>query len=85
MSTVSQPHRGRLVRHALVLFVALSCLRAWLGPTGLSDRAEAQIPDSGTQRKALLEETRRTNQLLSDIKQILTSGTLNVTVKGADN
>ncbi len=84
MFAANQPYRSRLVRYALVVFVLLSCLRAWTGPREFSNPAQAQIPDSGMQRKLLLEETRRTNLLLSEIKQILTSHTLNVRVKGAD-
>lgn len=85
MSTASQPHRGRLARHVLVGFVLLSCLRVWTGPLELGNPAQAQIPDSGAQRKRLLEAAQRTNQLLSEIKQVLTSHTLNVRVLGADN
>ncbi len=85
MSTASQPRRGRLIRSVLAILVLLSCMRAWLGPAELLQPAQAQIPDSALQRKLLLEEARRTNQLLSEIKQILTSRTLNVRVQGADN
>ncbi len=85
MSTASQPRRGRLIRSVLAILVLLSCMRAWLGPAELVNQAQAQIPDSALQRKLLLEEARRTNQLLSEIKQILTSRTLNVRVQGADN
>ncbi len=85
MSTASQPRPGRLTRSVLAVFVVLSCLRAWLGPIELISPAQAQIPDSAMQRKLLLEEARRTNQLLSEIKRILTSHTLNVRVQGADN
>ncbi len=85
MSTASQPRRGRLIRYVLAILVLLSCMRAWLGPVELVKPAQAQIPDSALQRKLLLEEARRTNQLLSEIKQILTSRTLNVRLQGADN
>ncbi len=85
MSTASQTRRGRLIRSVLAILVLLSCMRAWLGPTEFVTPAQAQIPDSALQRKLLLEEARRTNQLLSEIKQILTSRTLNVRVQGADN
>ena len=33
----------------------------------------------------MVDEIRRTNQLLEEIKQILSSDTLNVRIQGADN
>lgn len=74
-----------LLGAAATLFVLLTCLRVWVGPFPILREARAQIPDSGLQRKLLLEEAQRTNQLLSDIKRILESGDLNVRIKGADN
>ncbi|MBI4716256.1 MAG: hypothetical protein HY763_00465 [Planctomycetes bacterium] len=72
-------------RAALALLVAATCLRVWLGPIALVEEAQAQIPDSGLQRKQLLEETRRTNELLLEIKQLLATQTLNVRIRSADN
>ena len=63
----------------------LTCLKVWIGPTRLIERAEAQIPDAGLQRKQLLDEARLTNLLLGEIKQILEKGTINVRTNGADN
>jgi len=63
----------------------LTCLRVWSGPITFLERAEAQIPDSGLQRKQQLDEIRHTNELLSEIKQILLTRTFNVVVQGADN
>jgi hypothetical protein len=74
-----------LLRAALSLFILLTCLRVWVGPFPILPEARAQIPDSGLQRKLLLEEAQRTNQLLSDIKRFLESGDLNVRIKGTDN
>ncbi|UCE62262.1 MAG: hypothetical protein JSU63_11220 [Phycisphaerales bacterium] len=84
---MSSPYRtsgSHLARLVLAAFVLISCLRVWLGPTQIVPSAEAQIPDSAMQRRLLVEEAKRTNQLLSEIKQILTSRTLNVRVAGAD-
>ena len=47
--------------------------------------ASAQIPDSGMQRKLLLEETRRTNQLLTELIQTIKTGTFKVRIEGTDN
>jgi len=81
----SGPRQNRFVNRLVTLFVALTCLRIWLGPFPLLERAEAQIPDAGLQRKQLVDEARRSNELLSDIKRILESQTLHVRLEGADN
>ncbi len=85
MFTRYQPRQGRFWNVALTVVVLLTCLRVWIGPTSLIAPVRAQIPDSGMQRKQLLEEARQTNRLLTEIKQFLTTGTLNVRVEGADN
>ena len=72
-------------RTVIGLGALLTVLRVWTGPVPLIEPASAQIPDSGLQRQQLLDETRRTNQLLQEIKQILNTGTLNVRFPGADN
>ena len=76
---------NRVLRVGLGVVLAVTVARVWLGPFGLSPTAQAQIPDSGLQRMQLLEEARRTNQLLSDIHRILHEGTLHVRLRGADN
>jgi hypothetical protein len=85
MFTASQHQKPRFLPYAIAIFVLLTCLRVWVGPVPLLPKAQAQIPDSGMQRKLLLDEAKRTNQLLGEIKQILTSHTLNVRLEGADN
>ena len=81
----SRPQTHRFVDRLVVFFVVLTCLRIWIGPFPLLERAEAQIPDAGLQRKQLMDEARRTNELLSDIKRILETQTLQVRLQGADN
>ena len=79
-------HRKRVLLNLLIGgFLALTCLRVWTGPQPLLPRAEAQIPDGGAQRKQLIDEVRRANDLLTQIKDLLEKGTLNVRVQGADN
>ncbi len=85
ISLSQPPRRHRLTDRLVSLFVILTCLRIWLGPFPLLERAEAQIPDAGLQRKQQLDEVRRTNELLSDIKRILETQTLHVRLEGADN
>ena len=80
-----QPRSHRFVDRLVVFFVILTCFRIWLGPFPLLERAEAQIPDAGLQRKQLVEQAQRTNELLSDIKRILETQTLHVRLEGADN
>ena len=80
-----QPRSHRFVDRLVVFFVILTCFRIWLGPFPLLERAEAQIPDAGLQRKQLVEQAQRTNELLSDIKRILETQTLHVSLQGADN
>lgn len=84
-ANVSAPRRRRFRRVAVYAFVIATSLRVWLGWGPALPRAQAQIPDPARQRLTLLEEARRTNQLLSDIKRLLESGTLNVRVLPADN
>ncbi len=80
-----QPVSTRVFRAATVLLVLLTCLRVWTGPEPLLERAQAQIPDSGHQRQLLLVESRKTNELLTEIAQILRDRTLNVRIAPADN
>jgi len=61
-----------------------SLFRVWLGPITIERTALAQIPDAGAQRKELVEELRKTNQMLAGIKDHLEQRTLNVRVVGAD-
>lgn len=85
MNSVHQRSRHKWSRVLLGLAVLATCIRIWFGPPALIDSAQAQIPDSGKQRIQLLEEARRTNRILTEIKQILEGRTLNVRVVGADN
>jgi hypothetical protein len=74
-----------LARFLLTGFVVMTCLRVWLGPWESATTAQAQIPDSGLQRKQAIDEARRTNELLAEIKSILQHEVLNVRVESADN
>lgn len=86
MTTGHQPRSaiGGL-RAVIGLFVLATCLWVWVGPGTILEPARAQIPDSGMQRKLLLEEARQTNLLLTEIKQLLKDHTFNVRIEGADN
>ncbi|MGD2110040.1 MAG: hypothetical protein PVI86_11705 [Phycisphaerae bacterium] len=73
------------LRYSLGVVVLATCLRVWIGPATILPEAQAQLPDSAKQRKQLVAETQRTNQLLLEIKTLLADQTLNVRVVGADN
>lgn len=71
-------------RVLLVLMAAATLWRVWMGPIILERPALAQIPDAGTQRKELLDELRRTNHMLAEIKLLLEQRTLNVRLVDSD-
>lgn len=84
MSEKRMQTQSRVFRAFWIILLALTCLRVWFGPLDTLPVASAQVPDSGRQRLELIEEVRRTNALLFEIRQILTSGTLNVRSIAAD-
>lgn len=65
-------------------FVLLTCLRIWTGPLALESSAKAQLPNPAAQRANALAETRRTNELLTEIRDLLQKGTLHVRLEQAD-
>jgi len=85
MQPNSQPRYGGIFNRIVLAFVLLTCFRVWVGPMAFERTADARIPDSGLQRRQILDEARRTNELLAQIKQVLQVGTLNVRLQGADN
>jgi len=68
----------------LIVFVAATTWKVWLGGPGIIPEAQAQIPDSGLQRKLILDEVRKSNQLLEQLVQTLQNGTLKVRIEGTD-
>lgn len=84
MSSTQTSSLYRWVRPVIGAAIALSCMKVWLAPD-TSNAVVAQIPDSGLQRKQLIDEQRRTNELLMDIKRTLEERTINVRVQSADN
>lgn len=65
-------------------FVLLTCLRIWTGPFALETGAAAQLPNPAAQRATALTEARRTNELLTEIRDLLREGTLHVRLEQAD-
>jgi len=85
MAAQYQPQKRRWLYDLTCLLMLLTCVRVWVGSAPVMQSAQAQIPDAGAQRKALVEEARRTNELLTEIKDLLENRTLNVRIQGADN
>jgi hypothetical protein len=63
--TLDRFTRGVLV--ALTVLLTIIVIELWAGRPTMTPEARAQVPDSGAQRNQMIEETRRTNQLLEQI------------------
>ena len=83
--TKRESRNRRILRAGGWLLAGATILKVWWAPAPWETPAVAQIPDSGLQRKLLIDEARRTNDLLSDIRRILEKSTINVRIQGADN
>jgi len=82
-----QPTGGRSARWyrtLLILFLVATCWKVWVGEPQVLPIASAQIPDSGMQRKVLINEVRITNQLLTQLNATLKSHTFKVRIEGTD-
>ena len=78
--------RGSHVRRwAVTTLFIITFARVWLPSVTEPAAAEAQIPDAGAQRVQLVEEARRTNEILTEIRDILRKEPLQVIVRSADN
>ena len=77
--------KSQWLRWPIGLLILVTCLRVWVGPTPILQEARGQLPDRAKQRALLLDEARRTNQLLEQIKTLMQEHTFNVRVQGADN
>lgn len=69
---------------ALTVLLAVIALELWVGLPSSASPAMAQIPDTGLQRLQIVEETRKTNQLLQEILNYLKTGTVKVKTESAD-
>jgi len=75
----------RWLRVPIGLLILVTCLRVWVGPMPVLPEAKGQLANPASQRQLVLEEARRSNRLLEDIKKLLQDHTFNVRVAGADN
>lgn len=65
--------------HRILLLVAIATvLRVWFGPLPFEPTAQAQLPNQGAKLAEQLAETQRTNQLLTEIRDLLKHGTISV-------
>ena len=85
MQQTEQRPMDRWLRLPIGLLILVTCLRVWVGPAPVLPEAKGQLPNPASQRELVLEEARRTNQQLEDIKKLLKDHTFNVRVAGADN
>ncbi len=67
----SMRRRGRTDTIIVALVLGVLGVQLWNATPSILPEAQAQIPDTGLQRKQLIDETRRTNELLTDILTLL--------------
>ncbi len=84
MQRNSPPRASGWMGRVLALLVLAACLKVLVGVPAADAPARAQIPDSAAQRLELIQEVRRTNELLADIQKTLNEHTFNVRMAGAD-
>ncbi|MHC5109912.1 MAG: hypothetical protein ACYTHJ_08550 [Planctomycetota bacterium] len=85
MQARSQHQDRRFSSIVLKCILVLTCLRVWLGPIPWEEKAYARLPDSGLQRKQMLDQAMKTNEILTRIERLLKTHTFKVAVEGADN
>jgi len=74
----------RLDLAIVAVLLALIAIPIWSGSVSVLPTAVAQIPDTGLQRKQLIDEQRRSNELLEQILETLQSRTIKVYVATSD-
>ncbi len=73
----------RLLAVGVVLLVVI-VVGVWDGSTTALPEAHGQIPDTGLQRRQILEEQRKTNELLSAILEHLRTEPIKVRIEATD-
>jgi hypothetical protein len=74
----------RFTRRVLCLIAAILALIAmelWVAMPGQGPQARAQIPDSGLQRHQLIDDVRKTNELLERVLKHLETQRIKVTTR----
>ena len=78
MSEPIRAPRTSFTTRVLVVVVAITCLKVWVGPLPIEATAEAQLPNQGAKLNEQIVETQRTNALLTEIRDILKNGSIAV-------
>lgn len=66
-TTIQLDRFTRMILTALTLLLAIIAVELWAFAPDTTPRASAQIPDTGMQRKLIVDESKRTNELLERI------------------
>jgi hypothetical protein len=74
----------RLLLATLTGLLGVIAVELWAGRPDLVPAASAQIPDTGLQRQQIVEEARRTNQLLEQILSHLRAKPIKVIAAGVE-
>lgn len=74
----------RILLTVIVVLLAIIALELWHVSPNMMPAAQAQIPDSGLQRNKMLDESRQTNALLSDILEHLRTKAVKVEMQRTD-
>jgi hypothetical protein len=80
--TLDRFTRGVLI--ALIALLTVIAIELWAGRPDMVPAAQAQVPDSGLQRYQILDEARRTNQLLEQILEHLRTKAVKVSIADTD-
>ena len=68
----------------IIFLLSVIALELWVARPEAGSAAYAQIPDTGMQRLQIIEETRTTNKLLSEILDHLRTKRVKVELDSAD-
>ncbi len=80
--TLDRFTRGVLI--ALTVLLTIIAIELWAARPSTIPAAQAQVPDSGLQRYQMIDEARRTNQLLEQILEHLRAKAVKVTITDTD-
>lgn len=79
-TTVTLDRYTRLLLTALVVLLTIIAFELWAGRPSDLPAAHAQIPDTALQRKQILDEGQRTNELLEQILKHLQTKPIQVRI-----
>ncbi|MCG8406511.1 MAG: hypothetical protein MI923_15055 [Phycisphaerales bacterium] len=80
----AQDRFSRWLLVAIAMLLAVNAVGLWDNRTSILPTAQAQIPDTAKQRQQLVKESRRTNELLSQILTHLRTKAIKVQIEATD-